>query len=61
MLLPIPRKCFFCRHEDRLKRRGPTTIFDRQCAKCQKDIKTNYAPNRPEIIYCESCYQQEVV
>jgi len=61
MLLPIPRKCFFCRHEDRLKRRGPTIIFDRQCAKCQKNIKTTYSPNCSEIIYCEACYQQEVI
>lgn len=61
MALPLPRKCFFCRHKDRLIRRGPMAIYDRQCAKCAKDIKTTYAPDRPEIVYCESCYQQEVV
>ena len=61
MVLPIPRQCFYCRHADRLKRRGPMKIFDRKCAKCQKGIKTTYAPERPEIVYCESCYQQEVI
>jgi len=61
MTLPLPRKCFFCRHEDRLKRRGPMDIYDRQCVKCEKAIKTTYSPDRPEIVYCESCYQQEVV
>ncbi len=60
MLIPIPRQCFYCRHADRLKRRGPMKIFDRQCAKCSKAIKTTYAPDRPEIIYCEACYQPEV-
>jgi len=60
MVLPLPRKCFYCRHKDRLIRRGPMTIYNRQCAKCAKDIKTTYAPDRPEIIYCEACYNNEV-
>ncbi|MEK7174142.1 MAG: hypothetical protein AAB759_00575 [Patescibacteria group bacterium] len=61
MLIPVPRKCFSCRHEDRIRRRGPFFTFDRTCAKCNKDIVTNIAPNRPEIVYCESCYNAEVV
>ena len=60
-MIPVPRKCFNCRHLDRLARRGPFILFDRTCAKCEKKIKTNYAPERPEIVYCESCYQQEVM
>jgi hypothetical protein len=60
MILPIPRKCFYCRHRDRVKRRGPYKFWDRKCAKCNKDIKTNYDPKGPEIVYCEKCYQQEV-
>jgi hypothetical protein len=27
---------------------------------CQNEFKTSYAPDRPEIIYCEACYQGEV-
>ena len=27
---------------------------------CGEEFKTGYAPDRPEIIYCEKCYQQEV-
>ena len=57
MILPIPRKCFYCRHQDRIDRRGPYKFWDRKCAKCQKEITTNYAPDRPEIVYCEKCYQ----
>jgi len=60
MNLPIPRKCFFCRHQDRIKRRGPYKFWDRKCEHCGKDIKTNYSPERPEIVYCEECYQKEV-
>ena len=28
---------------------------------CPNHLKTPYISNRPEIIYCEACYQQEVV
>jgi len=61
MILPVPRKCFFCRHQDRLHRRGPMKIYDRTCANCKKPIKTSYGPDRPEIIFCEACYQKEVI
>ncbi|OGI95037.1 hypothetical protein A2917_01495 [Candidatus Nomurabacteria bacterium RIFCSPLOWO2_01_FULL_42_17] len=60
MNLPIPRKCFYCRHRDRITHRGPYKFWDRNCVKCKKEITTNYAPERPEIVYCEKCYQQEV-
>ena len=28
---------------------------------CPTEFETSYAPDRPEIVYCEQCYQQEVV
>ena len=60
MSIPIPRKCWSCRFSDRLRRRGPFKSHEGICAKCQKEITTNYAPDRPEIVYCVECYQQEV-
>ena len=60
MSIPIPRECWNCRFTERILRRGPYKFWNRNCAKCQKDIITNYAPDRPEIIYCEKCYQYEV-
>lgn len=61
MTLPIPRQCFFCRHKDRIRRRGEMALYDRQCDRCQKDIKTNYSLDRPEIVCCEECYKKEVL
>ncbi len=61
MKLPIPRKCFFCRHHDRIEKRGPYKFWKRNCALCHKDIETNFAPERPEIVYCEECYRREVL
>lgn len=56
MELPIPRKCPDCRHRERLKLRNPRKLFARACAKCGKEMQTTYAPERPEIVYCEDCY-----
>jgi len=58
--IPVPRNCPDCRHMIRIRRVNPPFLYDRHCDKCNTDIKTSYAPDRPEIIYCEKCYQQEV-
>ena len=58
--LPLPRRCFNSRHHLRKKMRNPLKLWPRNCAKCSKEIQTSYAPDRSEIIYCESCYQQEM-
>lgn len=60
MLIPIPRVCWNCRFTDRISRRGPYKFWNRNCDKCKMGIVTNYAPERPEKVYCEKCYQQEV-
>ena len=62
MNLPLPRLCPNCRHYERLKQRNPLRLWHRKCMKegCQNEFETSYAPDRPEIIYCERCYQQEV-
>jgi len=62
MRIPIPRRCFYCRHANRLKKRNPFKLWHRKCMKegCSNEFETTYAPERPEIIYCEKCYQQEV-
>ncbi|PIZ86748.1 hypothetical protein COX93_03310 [Candidatus Nomurabacteria bacterium CG_4_10_14_0_2_um_filter_30_12] len=61
MILPIPRKCFYCRHKDRVIRRGPFKFFVRKCSNCNKDVNTNLTEEVAPILYCEKCYQQEVI
>jgi hypothetical protein len=58
--LPIPRECPLCRDRARIKKLNTFHIYTRVCGKCGVSIKTSYAPDRPEIVYCESCYQNEV-
>ena len=62
MKIPIPRNCPECRHLRRINNRGPNKLWHRKCMKdgCQNEFETSYAPERPEIIYCEKCYQSEV-
>ena len=28
---------------------------------CNNEFETSYAPDRPEIVYCERCYQQRFI
>ena len=58
--LPIPRRCPLCRDRARTKMLNPIEIHDRECMKCGIPIKTSWAKGRPEIVYCASCYQNEV-
>ena len=68
--LPIPEKCFPCRRQDRFIFRNPRKLWHRACmcdkknhfhggALCEVEFETSYSPDRPEIIYCEKCYQAE--
>jgi len=60
--IALPRYCPNCRHYERLSQRNPLKLWHRSCMKegCQNEFETSYAPERPEIVYCEKCYQQEV-
>ncbi len=58
--LPIPHREWLQRHIDRLHLRTPRHFWTRECDKCRKEIKTTYSPERPEIVYCETCYHKEV-
>src|SRR3989338_4944686 len=70
--MPLPRLCIYCRHFDRISQRNGPILVERKCmceinnhdwhenGKCHSEFETSYTPERPEIIYCEQCYNQEV-
>ena len=60
MKIPVPKNCFDCRYKNRLALENPHKLWDRTCMKCGAAIKTAYSPERPEVVYCESCYLKEV-
>lgn len=70
--LPLPRLCPNCRHYERLKYRNPMKLWHRKCScsiaehphgenSCPNVFETSYAPDRPEIVYCETCYNNEII
>ncbi len=71
MNLPLPKLCPNCRHFARILQCNPPQLWHRTCAcnlhthfhgstSCPNEFETTYAPDRPEIVYCEECYNAEV-
>lgn len=60
MNLPLPRLHPDERHRRRMLLRNPMQLWKRNCAKCNAEIQTTYAPERSEIVYCEKCYLETV-
>ena len=54
--IPVPRKHPDQRYKERMMQRRPRKLWNRTCDHCKNPISTTYAPDRPEIVYCESCY-----
>lgn len=81
MNVPLPRRCFDCRHMARMRMRNPRKLWHRQCmceltehdhghraeasagagGRCTADFETTYAHGRPEKVFCEWCYQKEIL
>jgi hypothetical protein len=62
MNIPIPRLHPDERYKERMKLRNPMVLYHRSCMKesCTNKFETTYAPERPEIVYCDMCYKNEV-
>ena len=69
--IPLPVLCPNCRHYERYKVMPDLKLCTRRCMcdkqnhshgkeKCKIEFETSYAPERPETVYCESCYNKEV-
>lgn len=69
--LPLPRECPNCRHLRRIQLRNPRRLWQRQCmctqpnhrhsGRCTTEFETSYAPDRKELVYCQSCYQATIL
>ena len=71
LAVPIPTECFFCRNSHRQKMRGGYDLVHRQCDcskvhtnhvdRCANTFETFFTDTEPRPIYCEECYQQELL
>jgi len=61
--LPIPRKHYKVRMDEMFEWSNPRQLWHRKCMNegCQNEFETTYAPERPEKVYCEECYQKTVI
>ena len=59
MGIPLPRRSFETRHQDRMSKRNPRNIWKRK-TNDGKEVWTTYAPDRPETILSEEEYQQRI-
>lgn len=68
--IPLPDKCPNCRYCERFVKVPLPKLFYRSCmcskvghnhsGDCPNQFETPYSPERPEKVYCESCYNKEV-
>ncbi len=58
--IPTPKKCPQCRHRNRMSKRNPLKLWQRNCTACNIQVYSSYAPNTPQPIYCTSCYMKVV-
>ncbi len=69
--IPIPRICPNCRFYNRMEKLNSVLSRIDNCmcindlhghmGKCGQEFKTNYPKNKSRILYCEGCYQKEVI
>lgn len=59
--IPLPTKCPNTRFYEKFQMRNPVKFYNRTCSSCGKEIETTYSPERKEMVYCQQCYQCEIV
>lgn len=61
--VPIPALYPEARYLELFSLRNPRKLYRRKCMNegCQNEFETTYAPDRPEKVYCESCYQKSIL
>jgi len=69
--IPIPTIHYLERFNQLFSLRNPRKLYHRQCmceetghghnGRCGVEFETTYAPERPEKIYCEKCYQKSII
>lgn len=58
--IALPHQCPDCRHQARVALKTPRVLWERKCSKCSVPIKTSFAPESKDQVYCEQCYNKEV-
>jgi len=60
MGIPLPKRTPKQRLMDRIAQRNPRQLWERQCGKCGVSIESSHHPEDSRVIYCGSCYLNEL-
>ena len=58
--LPLPRKHYDIRHEERLAKRSGRSTYIRHCDACEEEMLSAYPTNSWCKVYCDACYNKEI-
>ncbi|MBI2453137.1 hypothetical protein HYV56_00365 [Candidatus Peregrinibacteria bacterium] len=56
MNFPDPKKCFECRHKERIAWRNERSLYHRICQQCKKSMIACYSEESGIPLYCNSCW-----
>lgn len=69
--IPIPAIHYSERYKELFALRNPRVLYKRRCdceegghghsGRCTNEFETTYAPDRPEKVYCEECYNKTIL
>jgi hypothetical protein len=69
--IPIPVIHYSERYKELFALRNPRVLYKRRCdceepghgheGRCTNEFETTYAPDRPEKVYCEECYNKTIL
>lgn len=58
--LPPPEYCPACRHKQRMALRSERALYQRACAKCQQNMLSIYPATAPYVVYCQTCFWENI-
>lgn len=59
--VPLPRACYWCRHQSRNRRRPNLRLYQSTCKNCNAQMVTHYPPQDENVVYCEDCYLKHAI
>ncbi|MFH0928162.1 MAG: hypothetical protein V1821_01675 [bacterium] len=59
--IPVPTESFFTRNLGRDAQRSRDRLFPGTCGKCGKAIETAFDPALKRVVYCRTCFKEELL
>lgn len=63
----LTKVCVMCqsnfdiKDRDRMALKNPRKLWSRKCSACADEMLTTFSPDRPDVVVCERCYEQQII